>query len=489
MHCAGWKGVSDVEWVPLLIDGRRMEGAGTPVDVINPAEEEVIAKASTASPRDVDQAVEAAHRAFPSWSQTTPSVRSQILRKGAALARERLEDLARLLTLEQGKPLRDARGEIQASIDAFEYFAEQARRIYGEVIPNDNPNRRSLVIRQPVGPVAAIGPWNYPVLLLSWKVAPALAAGCSLVVKPPSVTPIAISRFLECLVDAGAPAGVLNIVIGPGSTVGTHLVKHPLIRKIAFTGQTETGKEIMRMAADGIKRISLELGGHCPMLVFPDANVEAAAKAGVYRSFRNMGQICNAINRVYVHQAIYSQFLEAFVEETRRLRIGPGLEDLDLGPMTTQDGVKKVIEHVEDARIHGATVTYGGARPSGPKCERGYFYQPTVLTGVDHSMKVMREETFGPVAPIMPFQTVDEGVRLANDTPYGLVAYAFTSTLKTAMQVADRLEAGTIGINNVAGGEVPFPYAGWKESGFGIELSHQGLEEYLLTKHIRLELQ
>jgi len=475
-----------MEWVPLIIAGERVEGGGRPADVIDPATEEVVAQSATASVEDVDRAARAAAGAFPAWSQTAPSVRAQVLRQGASLVRERITELARLLTLEQGKPLREARGELQAGIDALEYYAEQARRIAGEILPNDNPHRRSLVIRQPVGPVAAIGPWNYPVLLLVWKVAPALAAGCTLVVKPPSATPVAVSRFLECLMDAGAPAGVINIVIGPGATVGAALVKHPAIRKIAFTGQTETGKAIMAMASDGMKRISLELGGHCPLLVFPDAPLEAAAKAGVYRAFRNAGQICNAINRVYVHRDIYPGYVEAFVEETRRLRLGPGLDDCDLGPMTTREGREKVEAHVADARARGATVACGGARPA--EFPRGFFYQPTVLLDVDHSMKVMREETFGPVAPIMPFATMDEAVGMANDTPYGLVAYAFTRDLRTAMLVAERLEAGTVGINNVAGGEVPFPYGGWKESGLGIELSHQGLEEYLLTKHIRLEL-
>ncbi len=478
-----------MESIQLLINGAWREGdRGDTLRVINPADEEVIGAAAVAGPEDVDRAAEAAHRAFASWSQTAPTARGQLLRAGAALARQRLDDLARLLTLEQGKPLKEARGEIQAGIDALEYYADQARRIYGEMIPTDNARRRSLVLRQPVGPVAAIGPWNYPVLLLAWKVAPALAAGCTLVAKPPSVTPLAVTRFLECLVDAGAPPGVLNVVVGPGSTVGTQLVRHPLIRKIAFTGQTETGKAIMRLAADGVKRISLELGGHCPLLVFPDADVAAAAKAGAYRAFRNMGQICNAINRIYVHKDIYGHFLEAFVAEARALRIGPGLEDLDLGPMTTRDGVEKVTDHVEDARARGATVVSGGGRPAGPQFARGFFHEPTVLTDVDHSMKVMREETFGPLAPLMPFASVEEGVRLANDSPYGLVAYAFTSGLKQALQVAERLEAGTVGINNVAGGEVAFPYGGWKESGLGIELSHQGLEEYLLTKHVRLEL-
>ncbi|MEW6047749.1 MAG: NAD-dependent succinate-semialdehyde dehydrogenase [Bacillota bacterium] len=478
-----------MEHVKLLINGAWTGGAaGREIEVIDPSTEEAVARACLAGEQDVDRAVEAASLAFAEWSKTAPSARSQVLRKAATLARQRLEEIARWLTLEQGKPISEARGEIKASIDALEYYSEEARRIYGEVIPNDNPARRSLVIRQPVGPVAAIGPWNYPVLLLSWKVAPALAAGCTVVVKPPSVTPVAVTHFLRCLAEAGLPDGALNIVIGPGSTVGAHLVRHPLIRKIGFTGETETGKAIMRMAADGVKRISLELGGHCPLLVFPDANLEAAVKGAVYRSFRNMGQICNAINRIYVHADIYDAFVEAFLERTRQLTIGRGLDDPDLGPMTTRDGLEKTIAHVEDARARGAQVAYGGTRPPGRDFERGYFYLPTVLVDVDHSMRVMREETFGPVAPIMRFSTADEAVRLANESPYGLVAYMYTSSLKTAIEVGERLEAGTVGVNNVAGGEVPFPYGGWKESGLGLELAHQGLEEYLLTKHVRLEL-
>lgn len=244
----------------------------------------------------------------------------------------------------------------------------------------------------------------------------------------------------------------------------------------------------MKAAADGIKRVSLELGGHCPLVVFPDAPVEAAAKAAAYRSFRNMGQICNAVNRIYVHESIAPAFTEALVEEARKLRIGPGLDDLDLGAMTTRSGLEKTVEHVEDARARGARIAYGGRRPVGAVFEKGHFFQPTVLLDVDHSMKVMREETFGPVAPVMTFRDSAEAIRLANDTPYGLVAYAFTTDLKTAFRAAEEIEAGTIGINNVAGGEVPFPYAGWKESGLGVELSHHGLEEYLLIKHVRPEL-
>lgn len=477
-----------MEEVRLLIDGAWVEGQTRRwVDVIDPSTEEPMGRAAEADMADADRAVAAADRAFRDWSQTAPSARAAILRKGAGLAAARLEELARLLTLEQGKPLREARSEIRAAIDALEYYAEEARRIYGETIPTDHANRRSIVIRQPVGPVAAIGPWNYPVLLLTWKVAPALAAGCTVVAKPPTVTPIAVTRFLGCLVEAGLPPGVLNIVVGPGRTVGDRLVRHPLIRKIGFTGETATGKAIMRAAADGLKRLSLELGGHCPMLVFPDADIALAAKHAAYRAFRNMGQICNAINRIYVHRDVYDAFVEAMVEETRKLRIGRGLDDLDLGPMTTRDGLEKTIEHIEDARARGARVVYGGGRPEGPAFQRGYFYLPTVLVDVDHSMKVTREETFGPVAPIMTFRDFDEAIRLANDTPYGLVAYVYTRDLKTAVLASERLEAGTVGINNVAGGEVPYPYGGWKESGIGVELSHHGLEEYLLIKHVRVE--
>ena len=477
-----------MEQVQLLIDGTFVDGEDHRwIEVLDPSSEEVIGRAAEASPGDVDRAVEAAHRTFPTWSQTPPSARAAVLRKAAALASSRLDELARLLTLEQGKPLKEAKGEIRASIDALEYYAEEARRIYGETIPTDQANRRSIVIRQPVGPVAAIGPWNYPVLLLCWKVAPALAAGCTMVAKPPSVTPLAVTRFLACLIEAGLPAGALNVVLGPGRTVGERLVRHPLIRKIGFTGETRTGETIMKAAAEGMKRISLELGGHCPLLVFPDADVEAAAKAAAYRAFRNMGQICNAVNRIYVHRALHDRFVEAMVEETRRLRIGRGIDDLDLGPMTTREGLEKTMDHIEEARAKGARVVYGGHRPAGASFEKGYFLVPAVLVNVDHSMKVTREETFGPVAPVMTFDTFEEAIGLANDTPYGLVAYVFTNDLKTALLAAERLEAGTVGINNVAGGEVPFPYGGWKESGLGVELSHHGLEEYLLLKHIRIE--
>ena len=475
----------------MLIDGAWVDArSGATFEVHNPANGTLIAHVPRADEEDADLALRAADRAFKPWAATPPIQRAAVLKKAATLVRERRETLGRLLTSEQGKPLREAMGEITASADALEYYAEAARRMLGEVIPTDSPNRRSIVIRQPVGVVVAIGPWNYPVLLMSWKIAPALIAGCTVVAKPPSATPLAVIRFVECLVEAGVPPGVLNVVTGPGSTLGEALVTHPLTRKVALTGQTDTGKEIMRLAAKGIKRLSLELGNHSPLIVAPDANLEAAVKGGVYRSFRNCGQICNAVNRIYVHRSLYDAYVEAFVKATKALKIGDPLADpdVDLGPMTTAEGVAKVREHVEDAVAKGARVLCGGKPPEGEQFAHGFYFEPTVLVDVTHEMKVMREETFGPVAPIMAVESVEEAIAYANDTPYGLVAYLYTNNLKTALTAAEALEYGTVGVNNVAGGEVAFPYAGWKESGFGVELSHHGLEEYLHVKHIRFDL-
>ncbi len=403
--------------------------------------------------------------------------------------RRRRDDLGRLLTMEQGKPLKEALGEVDAAADAFDYFSEEGRRLLGEAITTDSPSRRSIVIRQPLGPVAAIAPWNYPLLLMSWKLAPALIAGCSVVAKPASDTPLSTLRMFECLQEADLPPGTANVVSGPSAVVGRALVGHGLIRKITVTGQTETGKEIMRSAADRVARISLELGGHCPLIVCKDADLSAATDGGVYRSFRNMGQICNAINRIYVHRDLFDEYVEGFVERTKALRIGNGLDpDVDLGPMTTEAGLQTVRDQIDDAVARGARVLAGGAPPEGEAYGRGLFFLPTVLVDVTHQMKVMRDETFGPIAPIMPFDSTDEAVRWANDNPYGLVSYVFTRDLKTAITVAERLEAGTIGINNVAGGETPYPYGGWKQSGFGIENSRHAIDEYTAIKHIRIDL-
>ncbi len=482
--------MSEVRPFRMLVDGAWVEAEdGQAFPVTNPATGEVVGHAPKAAARDVDRAVEAAARAFPGWGSMPPPRRGRMLRRAADLLRERREPIARLLTEEQGKPLKEALGEVDGAAEAFEYFSEEGRRMLGETIATDSNSRRSIVIRQPVGPVAAIAPWNYPLLLISWKLAPALIAGCPVVAKPASDTPLSTLRLFECLHEAGLPPGVAGVVSGPASVVGRALVAHPLIRKIALTGQTETGKEIMRVASDRVARLSLELGGHCPLIVCPDADLDAAAHGGAYRSFRNMGQICNAINRIYVHQAVYDEYVDRFVAKTRALRIGNGLDpDVDLGPMTNAAGVATARDHIEDAVSKGARVLYGGAPPQGEAYRRGNFFLPTVLVNVNHEMKVMREETFGPVAPIMAVESTDEAVRFANDTPYGLVAYLYTRDLATAITVAERLEVGTVGVNNVAGGEIAYPYGGWKQSGFGIENSRHALSEYLAVKHIRIDL-
>ena len=475
----------------MLIDGKWTEScSGETFEVINPATNEIIAEVPKGNGEDVDKALRAADKAFSEWSSLPAIKRAEFLHKTARLIRERAADIARCLTQEQGKPLNEAKGEISSAADTIEYYAQEGYRILGEIIPTSSPKRRSLIIKQPVGVVVAITPWNYPVSLLSWKIGPALIAGCTVVAKPSSLAPLSVIEFIRCFVDASLPAGVLNLVTGPGSTVGGELVQHPLTRLIAFTGATDTGKDIMKKASPGLKRVSLELGGNCPLIVCQDADVDVAVKGGVYRAFRNMGQICNSINRIYVQTSIAGEFIEKFVEATKKLRIGDGLEepDIDLGPMISAQQREHVKEHIQDAVEKGAKILYGGKEPEGERYEKGFFFQPTVLIGVNHTMKIMREETFGPVAPIMTFKDIDEAIKLSNDTKYGLVSYVFTKDLKTAFHIAESLQCGIVGINNVSGAEVPYPYGGWKESGMGLELSYYGIEKYLLVKHIRLDI-
>ncbi len=475
----------------MLIDGKWTEAeSGENFEVIDPATSEVIAKVPAGGREDVQKALEAAEEAFKEWGNLPPLQRAKFIRKAGNLVRKYQEEISRLLTQEQGKPLSEARGEIGGAADAIDYYAEEAHRILGEVIPTNSARRRSLVIKQPIGVVGAIAPWNYPVSLLIWKVAPALIAGCTVVAKPSSSTPLSVIRTFECLAEAGIPAGVLNLVTGSGRVVGDELVKNPIAKKIAFTGETHTGKEIMSKAGANLKRLSLELGGNCPLIVCEDADLESAVKGGVYRSFRNMGQVCNSINRIYVDKAIASRFIEMFVEETRKLSIGNGLKEpeVDLGPMITNEQREHTKEHIKDAMSKRARVLYGGKEPEGDRFKRGFFFEPTVLTNVDHTMLIMQEETFGPVAPIMVVNNVEEAVKLANDTKYGLVSYVYTKDIKRAISTAESLECGTVGINNVSGGEVFYPYGGWKKSGLGLELSHYGLQEYLEIKHIRVDI-
>ena len=471
----------------MYINGNWIEEAEEKIEVENPATGKVFDEVPMGNEEDADRAVTAANEAFDDWKNLTGEERASHLDKVVESFEANQEKIARKLTQEQGKPLSEARGEVSASIKAFRYYARKARDIKGEIYPTESNQVRSFVIKQPVGPVAAISPWNYPLLLLSWKLAPALSAGCTVASKPATQTPLAVKELFKTFDEAGLPPGVANLVYGPGSTVGRTLVKHDDIRKVAFTGQTRTGKKIMQDASNNVKEMTLELGGHCPMIVDSDAKIEEAAKAGVYRSFRNMGQICNSINRIYVQEDVFEDFTEEFVERTSKLTIANGLEkpEADLGAMLDQNGIEKTKRHINDALEKGAKLEYGGERPDGKEYLNGNFYKPTVLTHVDHDMIVMTEETFGPVAPIMKVSDLQEAVKYSNDSIYGLVAYLFTEDLEKGLNAAEELEYGTVGINNVSGGDAPYPYSGWKQSGLGTELSEEGLNEYLETKHIR----
>jgi len=475
----------------MLINGQWVDSISKNLATIrNPANQEPVAEIPIGTRDDARLALEAAYRAFPQWAKTTAQQRGIILHEGARLVRKRLDEIARLLTLEQGKPLKDAKKEILFAAEVLDYYAEEGKRIFGEVVPTTSPFIRSFVIKQPIGVAALITPWNFPVDLLAWKVAPALAAGCTIVTKPPSAAPLAATVFIGAIHDAGAPPGVVNVVLGPGREVGAELVENPISRRIAFTGESSTGKWIMERASQRLKRVSLELGGQCPLIVCKDASLEKAVASGVRRAFSNMGQICISVNRIYVANEIADEFIAKFVERTRALKIGNGLDkDVDLGPMFNEETRQKTREHIADALRKGAKLLYGGREPEGKEYKLGFFFLPTVLIDVNHSMKVMKEETFGPVAPIMRFRALDEALELANDTPYGLAAYIFTNNLDTAIYAAEKLEAGGIGINVNDVSELQAPFGGWKESGLGRELSHYGLESYLEIKHVRLELQ
>jgi succinate-semialdehyde dehydrogenase/glutarate-semialdehyde dehydrogenase len=472
----------------MLIGGNWVDAGDREVlEVVNPATEEVFAVCPKATRDDVEAAINAANEAFPSWSNLTPFKRGEYLRKASEIVRSRSRDIAEMMTMEQGKPLKEAEGEVIKGADILRYYAEEGERVYGRIIPNAEANTESRVIYQPIGVAAAISPWNYPIELLAWKVGGALASGCTIVAKLPSETPLSPLAFIRCLVDAGVPAGVVNALVGSGAVIGPMLLESPIVKKVAFTGSTAVGKDVLKNSADTLKRTSMELGGSLPMVVCKDCDMEAAVAGAVRRSFRNMGQICIAINRIYVDEAVYEEFLERFREAAEKLTIGNGLtKECDLGPMCTRSGVEKAIEHIEDAVKKGAKVVCGGKRPEGEEYRKGYFFEPTVLRDVNHSMLVMTEETFGPVVGVMPFKDIDEAIALANDSVYGLAAIVYTNSLSLAERLAREIDAGNVAINNVDAGVINAPYGGWKDSGFGHEHGPEGLYEYLNIKHVRV---
>lgn len=460
---------------------------GRTLGIINPATEEVIEEVAYGGRAETRRALEAAAKALPGWMKLTAWDRGKILKKTADLMRERCDAIARTMTMEQGKPLAEAKAEVLHSADTFEWFAEEGKRAYGQVIPNSQPGKRHITLKHPVGVVAAISPWNFPITLQARKLAPALAAGCTIVSRPASQTPLCLMQVFECMIEAGLPPGVANLVIGPAQEMADEFLENPICRKISFTGSTEVGKQLMRGAADQMKRLSLELGGHAPFIVFPDADPEAGAKVAVTGKFRNNGQVCIAPSRFYVHRDVQKKFTEAAVELARNLKLGNGLEPgVEVGPMFEKKALQTTTELVEDAKKHGAKVLTGGKRSE--RFERGYFFEPTVLTNLSPDAKIMTEEPFAPVMPVLDFSKLEDVIAAANNTRYGLAAYVFTNDLTVAWKMAEGLEAGIIGLNDPVPATPQCPFGGMKESGLGRELAHEGLEAYLETKYVSIRL-
>jgi succinate-semialdehyde dehydrogenase / glutarate-semialdehyde dehydrogenase len=472
----------------MFIDGHWCAADnGRTLGVINPATEEVISEVAYGGRAEARRAVEAAAKAMPGWMKLSAWDRAKILKKTGDLMRERADAIARTLTMEQGKPLAEAKAEILHSADTFEWFAEEGKRAYGQIIPNSQPGKRHLTIKHPVGVVAAISPWNFPITLQARKIAPALAAGCTIVSRPASQTPLCLVQVFECLVDAGLPPGVANLVIGPAQEMADEFLENQAVRKISFTGSTEVGKQLMRAAADQLKRLSLELGGHAPFIVFPDADPEIGAKIAVTGKFRNNGQVCIAPSRFYVHKDVEKKFTEAAVEYAKALKLGNGLDaGTEIGPMFEKKAMQQTLDLVDDARKKGAKILTGGKRSD--RFDKGYFFEPTVLTNVTGDVKMMTEEPFAPVMPVLDFSKLDDVIKAANNTRYGLAAYVFTNDLTVAWKMAEGIEAGIIGINEPVPAVPQAPFGGMKESGLGRELGHEGLEAYLETKYVAIKL-
>src|SRR3954451_19232588 len=472
----------------MYLDGRWSDARdGGTLAVVNPADETTLAQVAFGGRAEAEQAIEAAARALPAWRGASAYERAKGLKKTAELMRERADTIARTLTREQGKPLPEAKAEVLHAADTFEWVAEEGKRAYGRTIPPWNIAKRHYAIKHPVGVVGTITPWNFPAALPSRKIAPALAVGCTVVSRPADQTPLTLVQMFACLADAGLPAGVANLVIGPARPIADAFFAHPAVRKISFTGSPEVGKELIRRSADGVKRLSLELGGHAPLIVFPDADVAQVAQAAVLGKFRNNGQVCIAPSRFYIHEKISKDFTEAAVELTKKLKLGNGLDEgTQVGPMFAEPALAKTRELVDDARSRGGKILTGGARSD--RFDKGYFFEPTVIREVDGAMRIMTEEPFAPVMPILDFSKLDDVIAAANNTPYGLAAYVFTNNLTIATRMAEGLEAGIIAINDPVPATPQWPFGGMKESGLGRELGHEGLDAYLETKYVSVGL-
>lgn len=464
----------------VLIDGKwKGAASGATIDVEDPFTGQIVGSIPSLAADEVHGAIAAAESAFTPWSRTMNRQRGALLRRWFELVIANQEDLARLITLENGKPLKEARAEIAYGAAFIEYYADEARRIFGETIPPLVPGRQLLVEREPVGVCAAITPWNFPMAMLTRKIAPALAAGCTMLIKPASQTPLSALALLVLAEEAGIPPGVLNIVTGKASMIGDILTASPVVRKISFTGSTEIGAQLMAKSAPTIKRLSLELGGNAPLLIFDDADIDLAIETAMVAKFRNSGQSCVAANRIYVQRGIHDTFVKAFGDRIRAMTLGDGFDPAtDIGPLIDEAGVAKVDEHLADALSHGAEIVAGG------KSQGGHMSPPTLVSGVSSKAALTREETFGPLAGVIEFETIDEGLKLANDTPFGLAAYFCSSSPATIAKASRGIESGMVGINTGLISTAVVPFGGVKMSGLGREGSRYGLDEYLNMKYI-----
>ncbi len=464
------------------VDGAWIDAdSGETIEVTNPATGEVLGTVPKLGAAETRRAIEAANRAWGAWRAKTGKERAVILRKWYDLMMANQEDLAILMTLEQGKPLAESRGEIVYGASFVEWFAEEAKRVYGDTIPQHQPDKRIIVIKQPIGVVAAITPWNFPNAMITRKCAPALAAGCPVVIKPATATPYSAYALAELADRAGLPAGILNIVTGASGAIGGELTGNPIVRKLSFTGSTEVGKILMKQCAETVKKVSMELGGNAPFLVFDDADLDAAVEGAMMSKFRNAGQTCVCANRILVQDSVYDAFAAKLATAVKALKVGDGLEEgVSQGPLIDQAAVEKVEEHLSDATGKGAQVMTGGARHE----RGGTFFQPTVLTEVTPDMKVTQEETFGPLAPLFRFKTDEEAIALANDTEFGLASYFYARDLGRVWRIAEALESGIVGINTGIISTEVAPFGGVKESGVGREGSKYGMDDFLEIKYL-----
>jgi succinate-semialdehyde dehydrogenase/glutarate-semialdehyde dehydrogenase len=465
-----------------FVGGKWLEAKDT-FDVLDPATGDVVAKVAKAGKAETEAAVKAASDAFPAWRKTTAKERSEILHRWYELMLENKQFLGELMVAEQGKPLKEAQGEVDYAASYLQWFSEEAKRANGEIIPPAKSGSRILATREPVGVVAAITPWNFPLAMLTRKLGPALAAGCTGLIKPASNTPLSAFALLQLAKDAGVPDGVINGVAGDTSAISEVIMASDAVRKVSFTGSTSIGKTLVRNSADTMKKVSMELGGNAPYIVFDDADIEAAVKGAITCKFRNTGQVCVCINRIYVQDGVYEAFTSRLAEEVRKLKVGNGMDEgVIVGPLIDIKGLEKVEEHVKDALEKGAKLLEGGERHK----LGGNFFQPTVIINATDDMKVAQEETFGPLAACFRFKTEEEVIKRANDTPFGLAAYFYSQNLQRIFRVADAIESGMIGINECAISNEAAPFGGVKESGLGREGSVLGLEEYLQVKTLHL---